>query len=364
MAGLPRTRAAHRAPPDPYATLPLRLLVAPAVRDLDDVAQGLLLLAHANWTPGRTEAEPGTTAVPFSVAVEVLKCRRSAVTAAFEELAHVGLIVLAAPAIRPRTMGAGRPRAATWRVLSREAGTKLPLLAPGQRPPEGAWRPPNERLRRDVAALRGDPLRLLLALISQRGRDRHGALVDRAPFAVSAAEAVHLLNHSLRWDLASRATAARAIVKLVAHGALHVVEPSKGRRPTTYRFSASYAGRERHLKSNSPVSPVRHNRPEQYPQRDTTALRLTRDTADAPPTPACVSPGSPLEENHAALRSEAAVSLVQASAVPASAAPLPASPALNAERPQPLPIPPAAARPRHRGRAGSAAAALPERLAL
>jgi hypothetical protein len=304
VAGLDHQRAEKRATGEAFASLPLRLLAAPVVRRLSDDGLALLMLLHANWAPGPSRAQPGSSCVPTTIAADLIGCRRRGVASAFAELRDVGLIYPHEPAVRPGKMGGATPRAATWRIPSREAGQKLPPLGPGQRHPEGSWRVHNERLRRDVKALHGLPLRLLICVLTLRGRDRRGALTDVTPFKLSADDAANLLNSSDPPKPVSRASAARALAALVAARVMDTATPAAGRRPASYRFGRGHAAREKHLpKSESPVSLMRHKHSPSVPSRDTSSLRLTRDTAEVPSKPAYVSPGTPHEESHAHSRS-------------------------------------------------------------
>lgn len=250
MAGLVRTRAAKRTKGEPYASIPLRLLATPTLRRLNDEALATFLLLNANWVPGSIRSEPGKAILPQRTAAKYGRCRTRGATDAFKELAACGMIVLHRLPVLPGAMGGAKPRAAEWRIPSREVGSRLPTLGHNQRSPEGSLRIHNQRLRQVVRELAGTPLRLMMQVLTLHDRTGHdGKLVSEAPFPLATSFAEELLNRDRDpgTQFLSRACAGRAVQRLFETKALILAAPGTGRRCATVTFGDAFRRREKHL---------------------------------------------------------------------------------------------------------------------
>lgn len=231
-------RARRGSRSEPFAWLRCDALLAAAC-SLSPGALQVYLLLHANWTPTKPDASAGAAVIPYTAAAKSARRGRSAIAAALRELQHLGLLTLVRAGTRPQSAGGARGEAAVYDLPLRHRGQHPRAdLPPNVRRPQGkvAWHA--GLLRRDVKALSGQALKVLVWAVARRDRDHDNTVVDPSPFALPAAGLSRPLG-------LSRSAVARATAELVRAGRFIIAEPAKGRRPATYCLHRDYLRHQR-----------------------------------------------------------------------------------------------------------------------
>ena len=184
----------------------------------------------------------GEAFIAFTQATRAAKHGRSAIAAAFRRLKASGFIVLVREGTRPNAPGAaaGQRQATVWDLPTRYAHARpMPLLPHGVDRPRGKVRLNVHRIRADVRELSPAATKVLAFAVARQHRDKHGGLVETAPFPLPARQ----LARALRL---SASGVAEAVGELAAMGRLLLAKPQSGRRPATYKLRGHYTRHEKH----------------------------------------------------------------------------------------------------------------------
>ena len=238
MAGAARQKAAQRAKPDPFLTLPAAAILS-AAWQADGLALKLLMLLHAAWTPF---ANGGGAILPTSEAVRITGAGRTQVAKAFYQLQQLQMVRLVRPGTRPMGAGGSLGLAAVWGLPLRKKDEAHPaglfIVPEGHRRPEGRVRLNAGRVRHDAEKLSVGAFRTLMAIIAYADRDKFGQLVRDEPFSLGPQLVSSLTGLPPR-------SASRAIAELLEKGRVVVVSRAAGRRPAQVQLLLAYRTFER-----------------------------------------------------------------------------------------------------------------------
>jgi hypothetical protein len=252
--------AACRKVHEPFATIPASQIASARLRRLDGCAVRVLLMAHANWTPKKWAVLSVAT-----IAGQLGVSRRS-VSTAIRDLVAADLLTIVRPAKRPGTMGSGgRGAAAVYEVAGRRPGKAHLRFEPGDPRLDGALRILCTDLRKLAAMLTANEARILICLVLNVARDRHGAPQRSEPRPLSGRDAAKRLSEGqhhgskpIHKGISARSADA-AIAGLCQKGLLRLVTPASGRRAATYEpdgLATSVVRRGRKRANATTLSPA------------------------------------------------------------------------------------------------------------